>query len=112
MQYDHTSLLNEAAERLPAPVPVWLQVAEAVKLGWGYPYEAFYTESEAILVDPPSGRTVDVGEDPEEGLYARFDHEIDPNGGEPFPYDADNLSALVQDAAEYLMGLDLGEYDD
>lgn len=112
-------LIKDAEERLKPqyqhadrnfPVPSWHVVAEALKLGWGFPYE-FSTSpsgSEAtVSFDPESGRTASFADArtniaPE--VEAWFDHETDPYGSNPeyFDTDPESLSALVQGAAYYL----------
>lgn len=111
-------LIKDAAERLQPqyrhadrdfPVPMWHAVAEAVKLGWGFPYE-FSTSPRgseaAVSFDPDSGRTVSVADsiDAPPEVEAWFDHELDPFGSNPEYYTADEagLLDLAQDAACYL----------
>lgn len=111
-------LIKDAAERLRPqyrhadrdfPVPMWHVVAEAVKLGWGFPYE-FSTSPQgneaAVSFDPDSGRTVSAADstDAPSEIEAWFDHELDPFGANPEYYAANEtaLLDLARDAACYL----------
>ena len=114
-----TQLIKDAIERLQPqyqhayrdfPVPNWHVVAEALKLGWGFPYE-FSTSTSgmeaAVSFDPETGRTVSIADARFEiasEVEAWFDHETDPYGADPSYYDADpkGLLALAEDAACYL----------
>nr|DAF73047.1 MAG TPA: hypothetical protein [Caudoviricetes sp.] len=91
------------------PVPPWHAVAEALKLGWGFPYEFSTSPSgdeAAVSFDPETGRTVSIARDPESSVYleAWFDHEIDPYGANPSYYKTDSGASfgLIKDAAFYL----------
>ena len=113
------SLIQDAYERLQPwyrhadrdfPVPGWHVVAEALKLGWGFPYETSTAPSgteAAVSFDPETGRTVSIADaqlETAQEVEAWFDHEIDPYGANPEYYDADpaGLLALAEDAACYL----------
>ena len=119
-------LIKDAIERLKPqyqhadrnfPVPSWHVVAEALKLGWGFPYETATSPSgseAAVSFDPETGRTVSIADDAEEPgdwLEAWFDHEMDPYGADPNYYTCDtpDISSLIRDAACYLSN---GEEDD
>ncbi len=101
------------------PVPSWHVVAEALKLGWGFPYEFSTSPSgseAAVSFDPESGRTVSVADDPEEpGVYleAWFDHETDPYGADPNYYkiNSEDRFSLIRDAACYLANGDGEDID-
>lgn len=114
-------LIKDAAERLKPqyqhadrnfPVPSWHVVAEALKLGWGFPYETSTSPSgseAAVSFDPETGRTVSIADDPDSDGYcleAWFDHEMDPS------YYDDNqtgLINLIKDAACYLANGEEGD---
>lgn len=112
-------LVEQATQRLKPryqhassdfPVPLWHVVAEALKLGWGFPYE--YSTSPhggeaAVSLDPESGRTVSIADDAEEpgcSVEVWFDHETDPYGADPVYCDADTegLIELIRCASCYL----------
>lgn len=119
-------LIKDATERLKPqyqhadrnfPVPSWHVVAEALKLGWGFPYETSTSPSgseAAVSFDQETGRTVSIADDPDSDGYcleAWFDHEMDPYGADPSYYD-DNptgLINLVKDAACYLANGEEGD---
>ena len=120
------TLIQDATERLQPqyqhdnrdfPVPSWHVVAEALKLGWGFPYEFSTSPSgneAAVSFDPESGRTVSIADAQFEIAHeveAWFDHETDPFGPNPEYYDADpaGLLALAEDAACYLAKGEEGE---
>lgn len=99
-------------------VPTWHVLAEALKLGWGFPYE-FATSpngTEASQTrDPESGRLVTIAEAPRSEVPSPsadvwFAHEIDPFGPNPrtYPEVPVTLSELLQDASCYLA---VGEED-
>lgn len=121
-----SQLLKDAEERLQPqywhsdrdfPVPGWHAVAEALKLGWGFPYEFSTSPSGAEAVvsfDPETGRTVSIADDPDSDGYcleAWFDHELDPYGADPSYYDDHQigLSSLIKDAACYLANGEEGD---
>ena len=99
-------------------VPTWHVLAEALKLGWGFPYE-FATSpngTEAAQTrDPESGRLITIAEAPlsevpSPSVDVWFAHEIDPLGPNPrtYPEVPITLSELLQDASCYLA---VGEED-
>lgn len=119
-------LIKDATERLKPqyqhadrnfPVPSWHVVAEALKLGWGFPYETSTSPSgseAAVSLDPETGRTVSIADDPESDGYCLeswFDHEMDPYGADPSYYDDNQtgLINLVKDAACYLANGEEGD---
>lgn len=120
------NLIKDAEERLKPqyqhadrnfPVPSWHVVAEALKLGWGFPYE-FSTspggDEAAVSFDPETGRTVSIADarfNIAHYVEAWFDHETDPYGANPeyFDTDPESLSALVQGAAYYLANGEEGD---
>lgn len=100
-------------------VPTWHIVAEALRLGWGFPYEFSSspdgTEA-ASSFDPESGRLVTIAEAPRSEVPSPsvdvwFAHEIDPFGPSPRTYLSEpvSLGGLLQDASCYLAH---GEEDD
>lgn len=119
-------LIKDAEERLKPqyqhadsdfPVPSWHVVAEALKLGWGFPYEFSTSPSgseAAVSFDPETGRTVSIADAqlnvaPE--VEAWFDHEMDPYGSDPSYYDDNQtgLINLIKDAACYLANGEEGD---
>lgn len=113
------TLIKDAEERLKPqyqhadrnfPAPSWHVVAEALKLGWGFPYETSTSPSgseAAVSFDPETGRTVSIADAqtliaPEVVVW--YDHELDPYGSDPVYEDADekSLARLVKEAACYL----------
>lgn len=120
------NLIKDAEERLKPqyqhadrnfPVPSWHVVAEALKLGWGFPYEFSTSPSgaeAAVSFDPESGRTVSIADAqtiiaPEVVVW--FDHELDPYGSDPSYYDDNQtgLTDLAKDAASYLAAGEEGD---
>lgn len=93
-------------------VPTWHAVAEALRIGWGFPYEFSTSPSNteaAAVRDPESGRLVTIAEAPRSEVPSPsvdvwFAHEIDPFGPNPTtcPSIPLSLNGLLQDASCYL----------
>lgn len=119
----YTNLLVEAEQALRPRyehgrsefrVPAWHIVAEALRRGWGYPYEFSSSPNgteAASNQDPESGRLVTIAEAPRSEVPSPsvdvwFAHEIDPLGPNPktYPCAPVSLGGLLQDASCYLAG--------
>lgn len=93
-------------------VPTWHIVAEALRLGWGFPYEFSTSPSNteaAVVTDPESGRLVTIAEAPRSEVPSPsvdvwLAHEIDPFGPNPrtYPSTPGSLGGLLRDASCYL----------